>query len=641
MLCIKCGNQLADNAKFCNKCGQSVAGQPITEQLLTSKQNNKIKIALIIAIPVILIIGVGIFWLVNHGTGGQDLVPEYATMAAPAEAAQDPSPPLVPETPPAQDEGEEPLPQNNAEYGRMVAEEFLSNFTAMFLEHSDVSTYMANLFGVEGDIGMHVDTLRDPVTFLIDPEIIPDELLSDLSFSDDLQSLAFEPVLWDINGDGIPVIGIEYYAMFVNGQVPFQIFKYAGGGYSHIGSILSVSGFYRDSNGRLLTLTGSWWEPPTVTFISLTNYGIYTEAMQPDPWHELGLDIDELWREFDRDTYLVPGLPLADLTPIPPMEDLAEQIRENLEPLARERFETSFDVLAELIANSPVDDSDDNANLDLPEWRTIFIERLRDVQEQMDEQGPHWDWYGPFKLYNDENIAILTIHHGLGAGIIPYIHGVGLSEGRGHGLGDRGWSSIWIRPEQTALYIASSSRWEHMESFYVLEGNNFVYHFGMMYDEWGMMYNEWDISFSDGSASEFMRRRAYVEAAALVSPQSFNTPGEAIAALENLNISLRGEPGELAPFPFVNRYILPGSNTRRLVIEDIRHLSTETLRLARNEIYARHGRLFVADDLQAHFNSMPWYHGHIAPGDFTEGMLSDIERENVAFIQEEERERAN
>ncbi|WP_432627123.1 YARHG domain-containing protein [Brotaphodocola sp.] len=54
-------------------------------------------------------------------------------------------------------------------------------------------------------------------------------------------------------------------------------------------------------------------------------------------------------------------------------------------------------------------------------------------------------------------------------------------------------------------------------------------------------------------------------------------------------------------------YILPECDTRVYSREELQNLSKEQLRLARNEIYARHGRKFSADDLNAYFSSKAWY----------------------------------
>lgn len=83
-------------------------------------------------------------------------------------------------------------------------------------------------------------------------------------------------------------------------------------------------------------------------------------------------------------------------------------------------------------------------------------------------------------------------------------------------------------------------------------------------------------------------------------------------------------------------YILSDSSSRELSIADISGLSRDQLELARNEIYARHGRKFTNPTLQNYFNSQAWYTGTIEPEDFTDDMLSDIEKSNIQFIKDHE-----
>ena len=83
-------------------------------------------------------------------------------------------------------------------------------------------------------------------------------------------------------------------------------------------------------------------------------------------------------------------------------------------------------------------------------------------------------------------------------------------------------------------------------------------------------------------------------------------------------------------------YILPDSSLRELTIADISGLSHDQLELARNEIYARHGRKFTNPTLQNYFNSQAWYTGTIEPEDFTDDMLSDVEKSNIQFIKDHE-----
>lgn len=83
-------------------------------------------------------------------------------------------------------------------------------------------------------------------------------------------------------------------------------------------------------------------------------------------------------------------------------------------------------------------------------------------------------------------------------------------------------------------------------------------------------------------------------------------------------------------------YILPESHTRLLTKADLAGLSEEELELARNEIYARHGRKFQDAGIRAYFESQPWYQGTIEPEAFDASVLSEIEKKNLQLILEAE-----
>ena len=84
-------------------------------------------------------------------------------------------------------------------------------------------------------------------------------------------------------------------------------------------------------------------------------------------------------------------------------------------------------------------------------------------------------------------------------------------------------------------------------------------------------------------------------------------------------------------------FLLPFSNTRALTDNDLQNLSSEELRIARNEIYARHGRRFRDEALQAHFDAQSWYVATLPLG--TEPSLSALEILNAEFIQSHEERR--
>lgn len=68
-----------------------------------------------------------------------------------------------------------------------------------------------------------------------------------------------------------------------------------------------------------------------------------------------------------------------------------------------------------------------------------------------------------------------------------------------------------------------------------------------------------------------------------------------------------GFEGETSDGISPEEYILPECDTRVYTKEELSVLSAEELRLARNEIYARHGRMFSAEDLKNYFQSKSWY----------------------------------
>ena len=84
------------------------------------------------------------------------------------------------------------------------------------------------------------------------------------------------------------------------------------------------------------------------------------------------------------------------------------------------------------------------------------------------------------------------------------------------------------------------------------------------------------------------------------------------------------------------QYIIPDSGTRKLTDADVESMDSEKIRIARNEIYARHGRKFKDEKLQEYFNNQSWYKGTIEADDFDENRLSDIERENAEFLKKKE-----
>ncbi len=87
-----------------------------------------------------------------------------------------------------------------------------------------------------------------------------------------------------------------------------------------------------------------------------------------------------------------------------------------------------------------------------------------------------------------------------------------------------------------------------------------------------------------------------------------------------------------------SKYILPDSNSRFLTRQDLYGFTAEECRLARNELFARYGRRFQDETLQAYFDSCSWYNGTIDPEDFDESTFNEYEKANRDLIVEYEKD---
>ncbi len=87
-------------------------------------------------------------------------------------------------------------------------------------------------------------------------------------------------------------------------------------------------------------------------------------------------------------------------------------------------------------------------------------------------------------------------------------------------------------------------------------------------------------------------------------------------------------------------YVIPNSGTKILTNDDIKGLSKEQLAIARNEIYARHGRKFQMAEYKNYFSQKSWYKENPNYNYSNENSnLNDIESKNVVFLLSAERKK--
>ena len=80
----------------------------------------------------------------------------------------------------------------------------------------------------------------------------------------------------------------------------------------------------------------------------------------------------------------------------------------------------------------------------------------------------------------------------------------------------------------------------------------------------------------------------------------------------------------------LSSYLLPHSDVIKLSESELSSFNKDELRLARNEIFARHGYVFKSDELESYFAEKTWYF----PDPYYEGSLNNVEAYNVKLIED-------
>ncbi len=83
-------------------------------------------------------------------------------------------------------------------------------------------------------------------------------------------------------------------------------------------------------------------------------------------------------------------------------------------------------------------------------------------------------------------------------------------------------------------------------------------------------------------------------------------------------------------------YVIYDSDRRYLSVSELAQMSIQELCYARNEIYARKGRLFQSVELSDYFYQKNWYWGYLSPEQFSESYLNEYEKANIQTLLDEE-----
>lgn len=150
-------------------------------------------------------------------------------------------------------------------------------------------------------------------------------------------------------------------------------------------------------------------------------------------------------------------------------------------------------------------------------------------------------------------------------------------------------------------------------------------------EEWAKL-----TSYNDTVAS-YLQEGDYLHA--LVELQSYKNYAESVADAAAKRKAEEVSAAQI-DMPTVstgdNEYILEESSSRYLSASDVSWLTPHEAMLAKNEIFARHGRKFRDKEIQEYFNGKSWYRGIYEPDDVTFSDLSAVEQANVNLLKKYE-----
>lgn len=86
-------------------------------------------------------------------------------------------------------------------------------------------------------------------------------------------------------------------------------------------------------------------------------------------------------------------------------------------------------------------------------------------------------------------------------------------------------------------------------------------------------------------------------------------------------------------------YLISNVDTTYISIESLQNLTSQELLLARNEIFARHGRIFETTYIREYFEGKSWYSGTVNPAEFDPNVFNKFEVVNLSRIQTVENSR--
>ena len=161
--------------------------------------------------------------------------------------------------------------------------------------------------------------------------------------------------------------------------------------------------------------------------------------------------------------------------------------------------------------------------------------------------------------------------------------------------------------------------------------------YGWTYEDAEYQLNEagFEISISNYEHNDYIEENRVVSVYPEVGTEL--EIGETVYVVISLGPEETPQSSTSNTYNYDGDYVFADSSTRRLTRDEVIGLDESTLTIAINELFARHGRKFVNQDLANYFNSKSWYNGTIEAETFNQqanSIFNDVEKANRDLMED-------
>ena len=161
--------------------------------------------------------------------------------------------------------------------------------------------------------------------------------------------------------------------------------------------------------------------------------------------------------------------------------------------------------------------------------------------------------------------------------------------------------------------------------------------YGWTYEDAEYQLNEagFEISISNYEHNDYIEENRVVSVYPEVGTEL--EIGETVYVVISLGPEEARQSSTSNTYNYDGDYVFADSSTRRLTRDEVIGLDESTLTIAINELFARHGRKFVNQDLANYFNSKSWYNGTIEAETFNQqanSIFNDVEKANRDLMED-------